>query len=136
MVAKGLNFPDVTLVGVLNTDQMLYADDYRSYERSFSLLTQVVGRSGRGNSKGMAVIQTYTPDNLIISMAAKQDYDTFYNTEIEVRKSMLYPPFADICLIGFVGQNQTLTLKAANSFLKSLINPEQSQNPHCRPARV
>ncbi len=129
MVAKGLNFPNVTLVGVLNTDQMLYADDYRSYERSFSLLTQVVGRSGRGNSKGMAVIQTFTPDNLIISMAAKQDYDTFYNTEIEVRKAMLYPPFADICLIGFVGQNQTLTLKAANAFLKSFIELAKSEYP-------
>lgn len=104
MVAKGLNFPNVTLVGVLNTDYMLYADDYRSYERTFSLLTQVVGRSGRGASKGMAVIQSYTPDNLIISMAARQDYLAFYNTEIQVRKAMLYPPFADICLIGFSGE--------------------------------
>ncbi len=118
MVAKGLDFPNVTLVGVLNTDQMLYADDYRSYERSFSLLTQVVGRSGRGDSKGMAVIQTFTPDNLIISMAAKQDYDTFYRTEIQIREAMLYPPFADICLVGFVGENQPLTLKAANEFLR------------------
>ncbi len=117
MVAKGLDFPNVTLVGVLNTDQMLYADDYRSYERSFSLLTQVVGRSGRGESKGMAVIQTHTPDNLIIAMAAKQDYAAFYNTEINVRSAMLYPPFADICLVGFVGQNQALTLRAANEFL-------------------
>lgn len=121
MVAKGLNFPNVTLVGVLNTDQMLYADDYRSYERSFSLLTQVVGRSGRGDSKGMAVIQTYTPDNLIISMAARQDYDTFYHTEINIRQAMLYPPFADICLVGFVGENQQLTLKAANAFLQEFI---------------
>ncbi len=129
MVAKGLDFPNVTLVGVLNTDHMLYADDYRSYERSFSLLTQVVGRSGRGNSKGMAVIQSYTPDNLIISMAANQDYDTFYNTEIQVRKSMLYPPFADICLIGFVGENQTLTLKAAKAFLKSFISLSKSDYP-------
>ena len=129
MVAKGLDFPNVTLVGVLNTDQMLYADDYRSYERSFSLLTQVVGRSGRGKSKGMAVIQSYTPDNLIISMAAKQDYNTFYNTEINVRKAMLYPPFADICLIGFVGENQTLTLKAANAFLHSFISLAQSDYP-------
>ena len=129
MVAKGLDFPNVTLVGVLNTDHMLYADDYRSYERSFSLLTQVVGRSGRGNSKGMAVIQSYTPDNLIISMAANQDYDTFYNTEIQVRKSMLYPPFADICLIGFVGENQALTLKAANAFLKSFISLSKSDYP-------
>ena len=118
MVAKGLDFPNVTLVGVLNTDQMLYADDYRSYERTFSLLTQVVGRSGRGESKGMAVIQTFTPDNLIISMAAKQDYDAFYRTEIRIREAMLYPPFADICLVGFVGENQQLTLRAANEFLR------------------
>lgn len=129
MVAKGLNFPNVTLVGVLNTDQMLYADDYRSYERSFSLLTQVVGRSGRGESKGMAVIQSYTPDNLIISMAAKQDYDMFYNTEINVRKAMLYPPFADICLVGFVGENQAVTLRGANEFLKSFISLAQKEYP-------
>ncbi len=129
MVAKGLNFPNVTLVGVLNTDQMLYADDYRSYERSFSLLTQVVGRSGRGESKGMAVIQSYTPDNLIISMAAKQDYDMFYNTEINVRKAMLYPPFADICLVGFVGENQAVTLRGANEFLKSFIALAQKEYP-------
>lgn len=126
MVAKGLDFPNVTLVGVLNTDHMLYADDYRSYERSFSLLTQVVGRSGRGTAKGMAVIQTYTPDNLIISMAAKQDYEMFYNTEINVRRAMLYPPFADICLIGFVGTDKMLALKAANAFLKSFIGLAQS----------
>ena len=118
MVAKGLDFPNVTLVGVLNADQMLYADDYRSYERSFSLLTQVVGRSGRGESKGIAVIQTFTPDNLIISMASRQDYDAFYSAEINVRKAMLYPPFADICLVGFVGENQQLTLRAANAFLE------------------
>ncbi len=135
MVAKGLNFPNVTLVGVLNTDQMLYADDYRSYERSFSLLTQVVGRSGRGNSKGMAVIQSYTPDNLIISMAAKQDYDTFYDTEINIRKGMLYPPFADICLIGFVGESQHLTLRAANAFLQSFIKYARSEYPEL-PLRI
>ena len=135
MVAKGLNFPNVTLVGVLNTDQMLYADDYRSYERSFSLLTQVVGRSGRGNTKGMAVIQSYTPDNLIISMAAKQDYDAFYNTEINIRKGMLYPPFADICLVGFVGENQHLTLRAANVFLQSFIKLARSEYPEL-PLRI
>lgn len=129
MVAKGLDFPNVTLVGVLNTDHMLYADDYRSYERSFSLLTQVVGRSGRGKSKGMAVIQTFTPDNQIITMAANQDYGTFYSTEIGVRKAMLYPPFADICLIGFVGVNQSLTLRAANAFLSSFVSLAKSQYP-------
>ena len=132
MVAKGLNFPNVTLVGVLNTDQMLYADDYRSYERSFSLLTQVVGRSGRGDSKGIAVIQSHTPDNLIISMAAAQDYDAFFNTEINMRKAMLYPPFADICLVGFAGEDRLLTLQAANEFLRefaALARREYSKLP-------
>lgn len=135
MVAKGLDFPNVTLVGVLNTDQMLYADDYRSYERSFSLLTQVVGRSGRGTSKGMAVIQSYTPDNLIISMAANQDYNNFYNTEIKIREAMLYPPFADICLVGFVGENQQLALRAANAFLQSFIALAKKEYPHM-PLRI
>lgn len=129
MVAKGLNFPNVTLVGVLNTDQMLYADDYRSYERTFSLLTQVVGRSGRGKHKGMAVIQSFTPDNLIISLAANQDYVAFYNTEIKVREAMLYPPFADICLVGFVGENQNETLNTAKAFLQDFINLAKNEYP-------
>lgn len=129
MVAKGLDFPNVTLVGVLNTDRVLYSDDYRSYERAFSLLTQVVGRSGRGKEKGMAVIQTHTPDNLIISMAAKQDYQSFYNTEIRVREAMLYPPFADICLVGFVGENRIHTLQAANGFLKAFVDEAKSNYP-------
>lgn len=135
MVAKGLDFPNVTLVGVLNTDRVLYADDYRSYERAFSLLTQVVGRSGRGEKKGMAVIQTYTPDNLIIAMAARQDYLRFYNTEIHVREAMLYPPFADICLIGFVGGNQTQTLEAANGFLKEFVREARQNYPNL-PLRI
>ena len=129
MVAKGLDFPNVTLVGVLNADQMLYADDYRSYERTFSLLTQVVGRSGRGESKGLAVIQTHTPDNLIIAMAARQDYDAFYQAEITMRQAMLYPPFADICLVGFVGQDQALTLQAANAFLETFTALARTEYP-------
>lgn len=116
MVAKGLDFPNVTLVGVLNADRMLYLDDYRSYENTFSLLTQVVGRSGRGKDKGRAIIQTYTPENPIIALAAAQDYDAFYDSEIGIRKAMLYPPFASICLVGFVGENAALTEKAALAF--------------------
>lgn len=121
MVAKGLDFPNVTLVGVINADQMLYSDDYRSYERAFSLLTQVVGRSGRGREKGRAVIQTYTPENPVISMAARQDYDTFFKSEIAIRKAMLYPPFADICLTGFVGQDHTKTMRGARQFMEMLV---------------
>ena len=135
MVAKGLNFPNVTLVGVLNADQMLYADDYRSYERAFSLLTQVVGRSGRGDKPGMAVIQTYTPENNIISMAAQQDYEKFYEGEINIRKAMLYPPFADICIVGFVGDNQQITMKTAGEFLQSFVK-SASENYGNIPLRI
>lgn len=120
MVAKGLDFPNVTLVGVLNADHMLYLDDYRSYENTFSLLTQVVGRSGRGKDKGRAIIQTYTPENPIIALAARQDYDAFYQAEIGIRKAMLYPPFASICLVGFVGENAKLTEGAAYAFTQKM----------------
>jgi primosomal protein N' (replication factor Y) len=98
MVAKGLDFENVTLVGVLSADQSLYNDDFRSYERSFDLLTQVVGRSGRGKYPGRAIIQTFTPENNIIKLAAQQNYQEFYDGEIAIRKAMLYPPFSDILL--------------------------------------
>ncbi len=120
MVAKGLDFPNVTLVGVLNADRMLYIDDYRSYENTFSLLTQVVGRSGRGKDKGRAIIQTFTPENPIISLAARQDYDAFYKSEIALRKAMLYPPFATICLVGFVSDNARKSTEAARAFFTQL----------------
>ena len=135
MVAKGLDFPNVTLVGVINADQMLYSDDYRSYERAFSLLTQVVGRSGRGDSKGVAVIQTSTPENYVIGLSAKQDYDTFYKVEIGVRKALLYPPFSDICLIGYQGIIEGATIKCANAFQNALINKIKT-NYSSMPLRV
>lgn len=135
MVAKGLDFPNVTLVGVINADQMLYSDDYRSYERAFSLLTQVVGRSGRGDSKGVAVIQTSTPENYVIGLSAKQDYDTFYKGEIGVRKALLYPPFSDICLIGYQGIMEGATIKCANAFQNALINKIKT-NYSSMPLRV
>lgn len=120
MVAKGLNFERVTLVGVLMADQTLYSDDFRSYERAFSLLTQVVGRSGRGDSKGRAIIQTMTPENPVIDLASRQDYKKFYESEIILRKAMLYPPFADICMVGFVGTNDDTTAQAAQGFMELL----------------
>ncbi len=127
MVAKGLDFPNVTLVGVINPDSMLYADDYRSYERAFSLLTQVVGRSGRGDYKGKAIIQTNTPENIVISMAASQNYDDFFNNEIQLRQAMLYPPFADICMVGFVSDNRYNVTHASNAFLKMFVDNVKSQ---------
>ena len=96
MVAKGLDFPKVTLVGVLSADRSLYSADYRSFERTFSLLTQVVGRSGRGAQGGSAIIQTVTPENNIIKLAANQDYDSFYEEEIFNRQLMIYPPYCEI----------------------------------------
>ncbi|MBR5246639.1 MAG: primosomal protein N' [Clostridia bacterium] len=120
MVAKGLDFSDVTLVGVLNIDQMLFNDDYKSGERAFDLITQVVGRSGRGEIPGKAYIQTSFPDSEIISMAKEQDYESFYNVELPMRKAMIYPPFCDLCVIGFTSDVEISTKRAANDFLNQL----------------
>ncbi len=120
MVAKGLNFPDVTLVGVLSVDQMLFNDDYKSGERAFDLITQVVGRSGRGEYPGKAYIQTSFPDSDIICMAKQQDYESFYNIEMSIRKSMIYPPFCDLCVINFSSEKELLVNKTAVDFLQFL----------------
>ena len=117
MVAKGLNFPNVTLVGVLNVDQMLFNDDYKSGERAFDLVTQVVGRSGRGEYPGKAFIQTAFTDSEIICMAKDQDYESFYDSEIMIRQSMIYPPYCDLCVIGFTSENEYSVNKSANDFL-------------------
>lgn len=120
MVAKGLDFENVTLVGIICADMQLYNDDFRSSERTFSLLTQVIGRSGRGNFKGKAVIQTFTPDNEIIKFAENQDYDSFYDFEIKIRKMMVYPPYCDLCVVGFVGENEMNVSLSSRSFLEIL----------------
>ncbi len=129
MVAKGLNFPNVTLVGVLSADQALYSGDFRSYERTFSLLTQVVGRAGRAKDKGYAVIQTSTPENSVIKLAAQQDYDSFYNDEINMRKVMLYPPFVKLCVVGFSGEKEIKVLNAAIEFFHILKTKVQKEYP-------
>ena len=120
MVAKGLNFENVTLVGVINADQQLNNDDYRSGERTFDLLTQVVGRSGRGKFKGNAIIQTIAPENNVIKLSEKQDYDGFYNLEIIIRKAMVYPPFCDICAVSFTSANEAKALLTSKAFLQQL----------------
>ncbi len=122
MVAKGLNFENVTLVGVINADQQLNNDDFRSQERTFDLLTQVVGRSGRGRNKGTAVIQTVTPENQVIKLAQAQDYESFFKNEIVIRKAMVYPPYCDICSVCFVGEDEIKTLNASRDFLTELKN--------------
>lgn len=116
MVAKGLDFENVTLVGVINADQQLNNDDFRSQERTFDLLTQVVGRAGRGQYKGTAVIQTCNPENDVIQIAARQDYDAFFKDELKTRKMLIYPPYCDICLIGFIGENEPKVRVASQKY--------------------
>ena len=113
MVAKGLDFENVTLVGVLAADLSLYVDNYRSAERTFSLLTQVVGRAGRGTKEGRAVIQTYTPENDVIRCAARQDYQSFYEGEIRIRRLRRYPPFADLFTLTVSGTEEGDVLRSA-----------------------
>ncbi|MBR4990269.1 MAG: primosomal protein N' [Oscillospiraceae bacterium] len=120
MVAKGLNLPDVTLVGVLDADLSLYTGGYRSGETTFNILTQVVGRAGRGDSPGQAMIQTLVPDHQVIRLAARQDYDGFYDLETQLRRIQNAPPFGDFGLITFTGQEETSVLRGAAKFRDSL----------------
>lgn len=120
MVAKGLDFENVTLVGVLSADISLYVDNYQAAERTFSLLTQVVGRAGRGGKTGRAVIQTYTPGNDVIRCAARQDYDAFYESEIRMRRLRRYPPFADLFTVTVSGTEEGRVLRAAVSVRETL----------------
>lgn len=116
MVAKGLDFERVTLVGVLGIDQMLFAQGYKAFEHVFSLITQVVGRAGRAQQPGRAVIQTVDPHHPVLQLAARQDYPSFYEQEIAFRKLNLYPPFCVICMVGFSGKNEADVLQAARAF--------------------
>ena len=120
MVAKGLDFENVTLVGVLSADISLYVDNYQAAERTFSLLTQVVGRAGRGGKTGRAVIQTYTPGKDVIRCAARQDYDAFYESEIRMRRLRRYPPFADLFTVTVSGTEEGRVLRAAVSVRETL----------------
>ena len=112
MVTKGLDFENVTLVGVLSADKSLYVNDYRARERTFSMITQVVGRAGRGDKPGRAVIQTFTPDNPVIVLASQQDYDGFYSDEIAIRRTMHMPPFSSLFTITASGITETDVLRA------------------------
>ena len=120
MVAKGLDFENVTLVGVLSADQQLYNDDYKSMETTFDLLTQVIGRAGRGKYPGRAIIQTIKPQNDVIMLATRQDFDAFYNTEITMRKACVFPPFCNLCFISFQGAKEEKVLRASTNFLKNI----------------
>jgi primosomal protein N' (replication factor Y) len=116
MIAKGLDFSNVTLVGVLLLDKSLYSGDYLGYERTFSLITQVVGRSGRGDKRGRAYLQTYTPEHYVLNLAARQDYASFYEQEAEIRKTLLFPPFCDFCVAEFSSLAEKTAEEAARAF--------------------
>ena len=122
MVAKGLNLPDVTLVGVLDADLGLYSDNYRAAETTFNMLTQVVGRAGRGDTSGQAIIQTMVPEHKVITLAARQDYEGFYNLELELRRVQNCPPFGDVTLVTFTGEQEAMVLRGAVKFRDSLVN--------------
>ena len=134
MVAKGLDFEDVTLVGVLGIDSLLFAQGFRAYENVFSLITQVVGRSGRAKDPGFAIIQTTDPDNPVLNLAAAQDYDAFFEQEIAYRKLGLYPPFCGLCVIGFAGPKEIEVARAAARF-SALLGQQAAKQPDL-PLRV
>lgn len=128
MVTKGLNFENVTLVGVISADQSLYAGDYRATERTFSLITQVVGRSGRFEKPGRAVIQTFTPENETIRQAARQDYESFYRAEIELRRLQALPPFTELLCITMSGREESLVLGCAAKARDELLDATRSED--------
>lgn len=127
MVAKGLDFDDVTLVGVVNADNSLYDESYTAGERSFDLITQVIGRAGRRNSRGCAVIQTINPFNEILQYAANQDYESFFNNEIEMRRLMIYPPFCDIFSVTFSSENENTAAMCAKRFFDLTVKYNSEQ---------
>lgn len=134
MVAKGLDFEDVTLVGVLGIDSLLFAQGFRAYETVFSLVTQVVGRSGRAKDPGFAIIQTTDPDNPVLNLAAAQDYDAFFEQEIVYRKLGLYPPFCGLCVVGFAGPKESEVARASARFA-ALLGRQAAKQPDL-PLRV
>ena len=121
MISKGFNFPNVTLVGILMADQYLYSGDFRGSEKTFSLITQTIGRAGRYAPGGKAIIQTFSPENSVLNFAANQDYEAFYEEEIALRKLMLTPPFADICLVSFKAVSKNLAFDACKIFFEKLV---------------
>ena len=122
MVTKGHDFPRVTLVGVLQADTSLYMDDYHAAERTFSMLTQVIGRAGRSSKKGMAIIQTTNPDNDTIKLACRQDYEAFYNSEIRLRRALIFPPYCDIALLNLTSADEKQALQGAKRLRETLNN--------------
>ena len=120
MVAKGLDFPNVTLVGVINADTSLNIPDFRSSENTFSLLDQVAGRSGRSEKEGKVIIQTFNPDHYAIKLVKDHDYISFYNMEMQIRRKLKYPPFYYLCNIRISGKDTNYLANEAEKIKRSL----------------
>ncbi len=132
MIGKGLDFPNVTLVGILSVDRSLFSGDFRSYERTFGLITQVVGRGGRGGKPGRAILQTFLPDHYVLRLAAQQDFERFAAEEFAIRKQLLFPPFCDICVIGVSGEVLSDVQIGAQKFVDCMreeLNARQEKLP-------
>ena len=128
MITKGLDFKNVTLSSVLAADGGLYLEDYRSLERTFSQITQVIGRAGRGDKKGVGIIQTYSPDHYVIKLAKEGNYEEFYKTEINLRKEMNFPPFCDIINIICQSESDNLGKKLIKECYHMLANGKKNLN--------
>ena len=128
MITKGLDFPNVSLVGVLAADMMLYVDDYKATEKTFQLITQVCGRAGRGEIRGKAIIQTYSPTHWVLECAKNQDFKSFYSKEIKLRQTMDYPPFKDIVHIVVSGENSNTAHTLIREFALNLIKSFEENN--------
>jgi len=127
MVTKGHDFPAVTLVGVMNADSSLYLDDYRASEKTFSMLTQVIGRAGRGKDAGVAVVQTSNPESEVIRLAASQNYTAFFEKEIRLRRALVFPPFCDIATLTLSANDEsmlTVSAKRVSERLRELLSDE------------
>lgn len=136
MVSKGLDFPAVSLVGMISVDSLLYQNDFRAGERTFSLITQLVGRAGRSKSKGLAILQTYNPDNEILRLAAAQDYDAFYRSEIVLRKSVTFPPFCSVLVFTVSSQEEAQCTQAAAAFATLLAQMRREEGNDRLPMQV
>ncbi|MEG2144490.1 MAG: helicase-related protein, partial [Oscillospiraceae bacterium] len=127
MVSKGLNFPKVTLVGILNADLSLFSEDFRSFEKTFSLITQTIGRAGRGEKAGRAIIETLSPDIAVLDYCKTGDYEGFYEEEIKFRKNGLYPPFCNLVCVKFKNTDEQGAIDDSGKFLRFLAKTAETR---------
>lgn len=128
MITKGLDFPNVTLVGIILADSFLFQNDFRAPERTFSMITQVIGRAGRSEKSGRAIVQTYAPNSEALRLAGTQDYVLFYEGDVAIRKAVLFPPFCDIALFVISGDDEKETEVSALAFYDALAKRHISEN--------